>query len=120
MRYKKVLALAVGIGTLFAGSAFAQKGMGGPMGGPMGGRMAPPVDQAKLQEFCKDAQPLYQREAQLRLETRSLILQQNPNWDAILEKEQELAKIRVEIMKKGHEKGLPLGRVGMWRKYCGW
>jgi hypothetical protein len=116
MRYKKALALVVGIGTLFAGSAFAQKGGGGQMGG----RMAPPVDQAKLQEFCKDAQPLYQRESQLRLETRSLILQQTPNWDAILEKEQELAKIRVELMKKAHDKGLPLGRFGMWRKYCGW
>jgi hypothetical protein len=116
MRYKKALALMVGIGTLFAGSAFAKKGMGGPMGGPM----APPVDQAKLQEFCKDAQPLYQRESQLRLETRSLMLQPNPNWDAILEKEQELAKIRVELMKKAHDKGLPVGRFGMWRKYCGW
>jgi zinc resistance-associated protein len=112
MRYKKALALVVGIGTLFAGSAFAKKGMGGPI--------IPPVDQAKLQEFCKDAQPLFQREAQLSLETRSLKLQPNPNWDAILEKEQELAKIRVELMKKAHDKGLPLGRFGMWRKYCGW
>ena len=60
------------------------------------------------------------REAQLRLEKRSLMLQPNPNWDAILEKEQELAKIRVELMKKAHDKGLPLGRFGMWRKYCVW
>jgi len=82
--------------------------------------MVPPVDKAKLQEFCKDAQPLYQREAQLRLEKRSLMLQLNPNWDAILEKEQELAKIRVELTKKARDKGLPVGRFGKWRKYCGW
>jgi len=86
----------------------------------MGGRMVPPVDQAKIQEFCNETQPLFQRKSQLRLETRSLLLQQNPNWDAILEKEKELAKIRVEIMKKAHEKGLPLGRFGMWKKHCGW
>ena len=112
MRYKKALALMFGIGTLVGGPAFAKKGMGGPM--------VPPVDKAKLQEFCKDAQPLYQREAQLRLEKRSLMLQLNPNWDAILEKEQELAKIRVELTKKARDKGLPVGRFGKWRKYCGW
>ncbi|QER42743.1 hypothetical protein F1847_08295 [Thermodesulfobacterium sp. TA1] len=115
MNIKKTLAVALGIGTLLTGSAFAQKGMGGT-----GRPMYPPVEPAKLQEFCKDVQPLYQREAQLRAELRSIILQPSPNWDTILAKEQELAKIRVEIMKKGHEKGLPLGKVGMWRKYCGW
>lgn len=117
MNIKKTLALALGLGTLLTGPVFAYKGMG-PQG--MGRPMAPPVDQAKLQEFCKEVQPLYQREAQLRAEARSLILQPTPNWDTILAKEQELAKIRVEIMKKGHEKGLPLGKYGNWRKYCGW
>ncbi len=110
MSIKKALAVALGIGALLTGSAFAQKGMGP--------KAYPPVDPAKLQEFCKEAQPLYQKKSQLRVEIRSNLLQPSPNWDAILEKEQELAKIRVEIMKKAYEKGLPLGRFGSLRKYC--
>jgi hypothetical protein len=84
MRYKKALALMVGIGTLFAGSAFAKKGMGGPM--------VPPVDQAKLQEFCKDAQPLYQRESQLRLETRFSCFSRNQTGMLSLRKSRSLLK----------------------------
>lgn len=107
---KFVLGVAV-LGVLYSGDVFAQKR----------GPVVPPVPQATIQEYCNEVLPLYQKEAALKNEVRLQVWQGNPNWDAILEKEIEAAKLRVEILKKAQEKGLPLrGVFGNIKRYCGW
>ncbi len=116
---KKVLSLMVVVALLVSlqAVAFAQRG-GGPQYQPIG------VDPAKAQQYCKEVQPLYQKDMQLRGELLTLWAQQNPDWNAIKQKEQERAQIRVEMHKKAHEMGLPYGAGGKRglniRKMCGW
>ena len=106
-----VLVIAV-----FASFSFAQKGMGPQY--PIG------VDPAKAQQYCKEVQPLYQKDLQLRGELLTLWAQPNPDWNAIKQKEQERASLRVDIHKKAYEMGLPYapgGKRGLQiRKICGW
>lgn len=102
--------------TVFAGVSFAQKGMGPQY--PIG------VDPAKAQQYCKEVQPLYQKDLQLRGELLTLWAQPNPDWNAIKQKEQERANLRVEMHKKAYEMGLPYapgGKKGLnIRRICGW
>ncbi len=86
-----------------------------------GGPYLPPADPVKVKEYCTEIQPLYQKEFQLRNEIRSMIWSGKPNWSEVESKEIEAAKLRVEMMKKAQEKGLPLrGVMGNFRRYCGW
>ncbi|GAB5046696.1 Spy/CpxP family protein refolding chaperone [Thermodesulfovibrio sp. TK110] len=108
-----VMALVVAV---FAGVSFAQKGMGPQY--PIG------VDPAKAQQYCKEVQPLYQKDLQLRGELLTLWAQPNPDWNAIKQKEQERANLKVEMHKKAYEMGLPYapgGKRGLKiRRICGW
>jgi len=94
-----VLVIAV-----FVGVSFAQKGMGPQY--PIG------VDPAKAQQYCKEVQPLYQKDLQLRGELLTLWAQPNPDWNAIKQKEQERASLRVDMHKKAYEMGLPYAPGG--------
>ncbi len=99
----------------FAGVSFAQRGMGPQY--PIG------VDPAKAQQYCKEIQPLYQKDLQLRGELLTLWAQPNPDWNAIKQKEQERANLRVEMHKKAYEMGLPhgVGKRGLHiKRICGW
>ena len=106
-----VLVIAV-----FAGVSFAQRGMGP--------QYPPGVDPAKAQQYCKEVQPLYQKDLQLRGELFTLWAQPNPDWNAIKQKEQERASLRVDMHKKAYEMGLPYapgGKRGLnIRRICGW
>lgn len=110
-----IIAVALVI-AVFAGVSFAQKGMGPQY--PIG------VDPAKAQQYCKEVQPLYQKDLQLRGELLTLWAQPNPDWNAIKQKEQERASIKVDIHKKAFEMGLPYapgGKRGLnIRRICGW
>ncbi|MDI1472700.1 MAG: hypothetical protein QMD43_00040 [Thermodesulfovibrio sp.] len=108
-----IIAVALVI-AVFAGVSFAQKGMGPQY--PMG------VDPAKAQQYCKEVQPLYQKDLQLRGELLTLWAQPNPDWNAIKQKEQERASLRVDMHKKAYEMGLPYtkGRGLQIRRICGW
>lgn len=103
---------------VFAGMSFAQRGMGGGPQYPIG------VDPAKAQQYCKEVQPLYQKDLQIRGELLTLWAQPNPDWNSIKQKEQERANLRVEMHKKAHEMGLPYapgGKRGLHiRRICGW
>lgn len=100
-----------------AGASFAQKGMMGP-------QYYPNIDPAKAQQYCKEVQPLYQKDLQLRGELLTLWAQPNPDWNLIKQKEQERVNLRVEMHKKAYEMGLPYARGGKRglhiRKICGW
>ena len=108
-----VVALVIAV---FAGVSFAQKGMGP--------QYPPGVDPAKAQQYCKEVQPLYQKDLQLRGELFTLWAQPNPDWNAIKQKEQERASLRVDMHKKAYEMGLPYapgGKRGLnIRRICGW
>lgn len=107
---KMILGSALIMGLVLSGEALAQKWGPMPLSAP----------QEKVAEFCKEIQPLYQKEVTLRNEIRTSIWQGNPNWDVLLEKEIEAAKLKVEILKKAQEKGLPLrGVFGNVKRYCG-
>jgi len=101
---------------VFAGVSFAQRGMGP--------QYPPGVDPAKAQQYCKEVQPLYQKDLQLRGELFTLWAQPNPDWNAIKQKEQERASLRVDMHKKAYEMGLPYamgGKRGLnIRRICGW
>ncbi|MEN2994173.1 MAG: hypothetical protein ABDH19_02345 [Thermodesulfovibrio sp.] len=100
-----------------AGVSFAQKGM-------MGSQYPPGIDPTKAQQYCKEIQPLYQKDLQLRGELLTLWAQPNPDWNVIKQKEQERASIRVDMHKKAYEMGLPYapgGKKGLnVRRICGW
>jgi zinc resistance-associated protein len=110
-----IIAVALVI-AVFAGVSFAQKGMGP--------QYPPGVDPAKAQQYCKEVQPLYQKDLQLRGELFTLWAQPNPDWNAIKQKEQERASLRVDMHKKAYEMGLPYapgGKRGLnIRRICGW
>ena len=108
----KKLGMVLGVlAFLGAGEVMAQKR----------GPYLPPVDAAKMKEYCAEIQPLYQKELQLKNEIRGALLSGNPNWSEVESKEIEAAKLRVEMMKKAQEKGLPLrGIFKNIRRYCGW
>lgn len=82
------------------------------------------VDPAKTQAFCKEVQPLWQKEMQIRGEILSLWAKTPPDWEAILQKEIERTKIRIEVHKKAYEMGLPYAPTGRralnLRRLCGW
>lgn len=115
---KKILSITIFLVALllFSSLSFAQRGGGQHY--PVG------VDQAKAQQFCKEVQPLYQKDIQLRGEILTLWAQNNPDWNLIKQKEQERAALRVDIHKKAHEMGLPYGIGGKRglniRRLCGW
>ena len=108
-----VVALVIAV---FAGVSFAQKGMGP--------QYPPGVDPTKAQQYCKEVQPLYQKDLQLRGELFTLYSQPNLDWNAIKQKEQERASLRVDMHKKAYEMGLPYapgGKRGLnIRRICGW
>jgi len=101
---------------VFAGVSFAQRGMGP--------QYPPGVDPAKAQQYCKEVQPLYQKDLQLRGELFTLWAQPNLDWNAIKQKEQERASLRVDMHKKAYEMGLPYApgrKRGLnIRRICGW
>ncbi|MGB9710190.1 MAG: Spy/CpxP family protein refolding chaperone [Thermodesulfovibrio sp.] len=114
-KFLTVFALLTAL-TVFAGVSFAQRGMGPQY--PIG------VDSAKAQQYCKEIQPLYQKDLQLRGELLTLWAQPNPDWNAIKHKEQERASLKVEMHKKAYEMGLPYAPAGKRglniRRICGW
>lgn len=90
---------------LLGGVAYAWRGAGfgyGPYGCP--GYTS--VDPQKLQKFYNDTFSLRQKKLQLRGELMQLYAQPNPDWNAISQKKQEIAKIMTEIQKKAHEYGI--------------
>lgn len=97
--------------------------------GKRGPGMRPPkystiqdIDPAKLEAFCKEVQPQWQKWWQLNKELRELWSKNPPDWNTIEKKEQELIRIRLEIQKKAYEKNLPYGPRGGLRlkRMCGW
>lgn len=112
MKGVKKLVMALGVlAFLGGGEVMAQKR----------GPYLPPADPAKVKEYCAEIQPLYQKELQLKNEIRAAVWSGNPNWADVESKEIEAAKLRVEMMKKAQEKGLPLrGVFGNIRRYCSW
>ncbi len=122
---RKLIGMASLVGMLAFVPAYA-KGPGmGPGMGPMGpGAALPPgVDQAKVQKFCTEVKPLFQKDLELRGELMKLWAQGTPDWTAIESKEIERAKLRVEMHKKAYEAGLKMGpgqRGFNLRRICGW
>lgn len=118
MRRLLSVLLVAAVVIAFTGVSFAQGGMGPGAQYPIG------VDPAKAQQYCKEVQPLYQKDLQIRGELLTLWAQLNPDWNAIKQKEQERASLRVEIHKKAYEMGLPYapgGKRGLnIRRICGW
>ncbi len=116
---KRVVSLLVVVAVVmtFVGVSLAQRGAG-PVQYPIG------VDPAKAQEYCKEIQPLWQKDLQLRGELLTLWAQQNPDWNAIKQKEQERVSLKVDMHKKAYEMGLPYGSGGKRalniRRICGW
>lgn len=112
-----VLSVAV-IVMVFTGVSFAQGGMGPGAKYPIG------VDPAKAQQYCKEVQPLFQKYLQLRGELLTLWAQPNPDWNAIRQKEQDRASLKVDMHKKAHEMGLPYTHAGKRglsiKRICGW
>lgn len=116
---KRLLSITVVIAVImvFTGVSFSEKGIKGP-------QYPPGVDPAKAQQYCKEIQPLWQKFLQLRGELLTLWAQPNPDWNAIKQKEQERASLRVDMHKKAYEMGLPYvpgGKRGLnIRRICGW
>lgn len=110
-----VMFVILTVTTLLTAVSYAQKGMPAYPAG---------VDPAKAQQYCKEVQPLYQKDLQLRGELLTLWSQPNPDWNAIKQKEQERASLRVDMHKKAYEMGLPYapaGKRGLHiRRICGW
>lgn len=113
----KLFVVVVVLAVFAVGVSFAQRGMMAPQY-PVG------VDPAKAQQYCKEIQPLWQKDLQLRGELLTLWAQPNPDWNAIKQKEQERASIKVEMHKKAYEMGLPYAPAGKRglniRRVCGW
>lgn len=132
-KLSKTLAVLGTVGILAVGASFAQNettpqpgqmGPGyGPMHhGPMGAGYRIKVDPQKVQAYCKEVQPLWQKMWQIRKELRELWSKNPPDWSAIEKKEEELVKLRLEMRKKAYEMGLPFGpKNGLrLRRICGW
>ncbi|MCX8041586.1 MAG: hypothetical protein N3A56_03740 [Thermodesulfobacteriaceae bacterium] len=115
--WKRVLATAGILVLTTSGLVWAQRPYGG---GPANFQ----IDPAKAQAFCQEVQPLWQREMQIKGELLTLWAKTPPDFNAILQKETERAKIRVEIHKKAYEMGLPYAPTGKralkLRRLCGW
>lgn len=118
MRRLLSVLLVAAVVIAFAGVSFAQRGMGPGAQYPIG------VDPAKAQQYCKEVQPLYQKDLQIRGELLTLWAQPNPDWNAIKQKEQERASLKVDMHKKAYEMGLPYAPAGKRglniRRICGW
>lgn len=94
--------------TLIGASAYA--GKGGGFGGYAGNcPLYGSVNSEKAQKFYNDTLSLRQKQLQLRGELMQLYAQPNPDWNAISQKKQEMAKIMTEFQKKAHEHGFPYG-----------
>ncbi len=118
MKNRKKFVATVGILVLATSSlALAQKSY---RGGPIPSQ----IDPSKAQAFCQEVQPLWQKEIQIRGELLTFWSKTPPDWEAILQKETERAKIRIEIHKKAYEMGLPYAPTGRGalnlRRLCGW
>jgi len=116
-KFLTAIALTVALTMFLTGISFAKGGSAYPAY-PAG------VDPAKAQQYCKEVQPLYQKDLQLRGELLTLWAQPNPDWNAIKQKEQERASLKVDMHKKAYEMGLPYapgGKRGLnIRRICGW
>ena len=144
-KLSKTLAVLGTVGILAVGASFAQNettpqpGQMGPGYGPMHHEPMGPgygpmhheqrgpgykikVDPQKVQAYCKEVQPLWQKLWQIRKELRELWSKNPPDWSAIEKKEEELVKLRLEMRKKAYEMGLPFGpKNGLrLRRICGW
>ncbi len=132
-RLSKTLAILSTVGVLAVGASFAQNETTsqpdqiGPGYGPMyRGSMGPgyksKINQQKVQAYCKEVYPLWQKMWQIRNELRELWSKNPPDWSAIEKKEEELVKLRLEMRKKAYEMGLPFGpkRGLRLRRICGW
>lgn len=109
---------------LIATTSYAWKGAGPGSGGYGYNCQAyGSVDPEKAQKFYNDTTPLRQKMLQLRGELAQLFAQQNPDWDAISQKRQEMAKLKTELQKKAHEYGFGygygFGRMGHGGYRCG-
>ncbi len=108
MRKPIILALSLMIViTLIVTTAYAWRG--GGQGPYNSGCPYYSVDAEKAQKFYNETLQLRQRHMQTRGELMQLYAQQNPDWNLIAKKEQELAQIRVETQKKARELGIPYG-----------
>ena len=132
-KLSKTLAVLSIVGILAVGASFAQNettpqpGQMGPGYGPMHHEQRGPgyrikVDPQKVQAYCKEVQPLWQKMWQIRSELRELWRKNPPDWSAIEKKAEELVKLRLEMRKKAYEMGLPFGpKNGLrLRRICGW
>ncbi|MEN2994172.1 MAG: hypothetical protein ABDH19_02340 [Thermodesulfovibrio sp.] len=97
-----MIIVAVFLVALLGGGAYAWKGAGVGYGCP--GYAS--FDPQKIQKFYNDTLSLRQKKLQLRGELMQLYAQPNPDWNAISQKKQEIAKIMTEIQKKAYEYGI--------------
>lgn len=109
MRKMTIIALVTLLAvTLIGASAYAWKG--GGFGGYSGNcPIYGAVEPEKAQKFYNDTLPLRQQQLQLKGELMQLYAQPNPDWNAISQKRQEMAKLMTEIQKKAQEYGLGYG-----------
>ena len=120
-KLSKILAILGTAGVLAVGASFAQNettSQPGKMGSGYRGK----INQQKVQAYCKEVQPLWQKMWQIRNELHELWSKNPPDWSAIEKKEEELIKLRLEMRKKAHEMGLPFGPKTSLRlrRICGW
>ncbi|MCX8031461.1 MAG: hypothetical protein N3A59_07800 [Thermodesulfovibrionales bacterium] len=60
----------------------------------------------KYSEFQNLTLPLRQKMIALRVDLANLYSQNNPDWNAITQKQKEIAELRVEIQKRARELGI--------------
>ncbi len=103
-----VLMVVAFVVALIGASAYAWKGAGhGEYAYNCLGYNA--VDPEKAQKFYNETATLRQKHLQLRGELMQLYAQPNPDWNAISQKRQEIAKVMTEFQKKAQDYGIKYG-----------
>lgn len=116
MKTRIIIAAALVLALAFAGTTLAAgmgmgRGMGmGPGGCPMLTGTTPanltPEQTAKVEAFQKDTATQREKLYKLHQEMWNLRSQQNPNWDAVNAKHQEIFTLKTELMKKAQAAGI--------------
>lgn len=83
------------------------KGQGkGMMGAGYNKANLTPEEAKKVEQFRKDIAPLREKMFQLRTEMMTLRSQQNPDWNAIGEKQKAMVDLKTQIRQKADEYGV--------------
>lgn len=116
MKTRIIIAAALVLALAFAGTTLAAgmgmgRGMGmGPAGCPMLTGTTPanltPEQTAKFQAFQKDTAAQRDTIVKLHQEMWNLRAQQNPDWNAINAKHQEIFRLRTELAQKAQAAGI--------------